>query len=476
MKQGMLPFVVEVCAGAEQVTGRAGLLTVAETWRALGMLRDTPQHLEVRRRRRGASDADKIEDIVLLLASGGECVDDINVLRADGGFCRLLGRRLSSADALLNFLYAFHDDRLIERAQKARAPDQKAYIPEENEALQGLGDLRATLVRRVATHVRCTRATLDHDATIQESHKQQAQWHYKGGRGYQPVAVYWAELDQAVADQYRDGNVPAAMGNLPIIQRAFSVLPKTVTQYAFRADSACYEEVVLKWLADEKRQGGPQGEIAFTISADMGEDLRAICARTAEAEWVLVDDRVEETVACADVEFTPGDWPKNAQPLRYVAVRIRKKQGLLFAAGSDTKYLSVVSNRWEMTACDLLRWHWKKAGTIEHLHDVTKNELGAAVPPCSRFGANAAWYRLSLLTYNVLSAMKRLALPKHLADARPKRLRFLLLTIAASFVSHSNRLIARVGAEAERIADFIGVRARLLQLARSPPVVASGGT
>ncbi len=39
------------------------------------------------------------------------------------------------------------------------------------------------------------------------------------------------------------------------------------------------------------------------------------------------------------------------------------------------------------------------------MHDVTKNELGAAVPPCGRFGANAAWYRLSLLTYNVLSAL-----------------------------------------------------------------------
>jgi hypothetical protein len=45
-----------------------------------------------------------------------------------------------------------------------------------------------------------------------------------------------------------------------------------------------------------------------------------------------------------------------------------------------------------------LRWRWQKAGTIEVVYDVTENELGAAVPPCGRFGANAAWYRLSLLT------------------------------------------------------------------------------
>jgi len=54
-------------------------------------------------------------------------------------------------------------------------------------------------------------AMLDHDATIQESHKSQAMAHYKGGVGYQPVAVYWAEQDLVIADEYRDGNVPAGM-------------------------------------------------------------------------------------------------------------------------------------------------------------------------------------------------------------------------------------------------------------------------
>jgi hypothetical protein len=65
----------------------------------------------------------------------------------------------------------------------------------------------------------------------------------------------------------------------------------------------------------------------------------------------------------------------------------------------------VVTNRAGKLA-ELIRWHWQKAGTIELVHAVTKNEVGAAVPPCGRFGANAAWYRLSLLTYNVPSASR----------------------------------------------------------------------
>src|SRR5271157_3154671 len=137
-----------------------------------------------------------------------------------------------------------------------------------------------------------------------------------------------------------------------------------------------------------------------------------------------------------------------AEPLRYIALRLRKKQGQLFASGADTKYLALVSNRWALPPAALLRWHWQKAGTIEHVHDVTKNELGAAVPPCGRFGANAAWYRLSLLAYNILSAMKSLVLPATLSAARPKRLRFAVFTLAGRLISHAGKLVLQISAAA----------------------------
>ena len=133
--------------------------------------------------------------------------------------------------------------------------------------------------------------------------------------------------------------------------------------------------------------------------------------------------------------------------------------------------LAVVSHRWALAPAALFRWHWQKAGTIELVHDVTKNELGAAVPPCGRFGANAAWYRLRLLTYNVLSALKSLALPPHLSTARPKRLRFALFTLPGRLVTHAGRLLLRISAEAERLVGLIAARTRLATLR---PPAASG--
>ena len=397
---------------------------------------------------------------MLLLAAGGTCVDDIAGLRADAGLERLLGRRLPGADTLRQFLYACHDAELITAAQAQRRPDQVAYIPAENAPLQGLARVNTALVQRVAGQGRGTRATVDHDATIQESEKRAALAHYQGGRGYQPAALYWVEQDLVVADEYRDGNVPAAMDNLRLIQRGFQQLPATITEYFFRADSACYDERVLQWLADPQRPGGPRGPIGFTISADMTEPLHARCVAVPEAEWALLEERPAETVRCAEVECTPGDWPKAAWPLRYLVLQIRKTQGQLFAAGYDTKYLAVVTNRAGASA-ELIRWHWQKAGTIEAVHDVTKNELGAAVPPCGRFGANAAWYRLSLLTYNVLSALKSLALPAALSAARPKRLRFVLFTLAGRLLTHAGQLILRISADAERLVELVAARTRL---------------
>jgi hypothetical protein len=469
MSHGLLPYTVETVPDLEGLTSRAGLPLVLETLRALGLPRVIRAQVHIRERQSGYTETEKIEALVVLLAGGGDCLDDIAVLQADGGLGRLLERQLPSADTLRHFLYACHDEQLIAAAQAQRPAGQVAYIPAENAALQGLARVNTALVHRVAAAGRSTTATLDHDATLQESHKREARPHYQGGRGYQPTAVYWVEQDLVVADEYRDGNVGAGMATLPLIQRAFANLPPSVTTYFVRADTACYNESTLKWLADPARPGGPQGPIGFTIGADMTKDLHAVCAAAPEARWTLFEERPDETVHCTEVEFTPGDWPRHAQPLRYVALRIRKKQGQLFASGAATKYLAIVSNRWDLAASQLLRWHWQKAGTIELVHAITKNELGAAVPPCGRFGANAAWYRLSLLTYNVLSALKSLALPPSLSTARPKRLRFTLFTLAGRLVTHARQLVLRVSAAAERCAGLIAARARLALIAQALP-------
>jgi hypothetical protein len=92
---------------------------------------------------------------------------------------------------------------------------------------------------------------------------------------------------------------------------------------------------------------------------------------------------------------------------------------------------------------DLIRWHRGKAGTIEHAHDVLMNELAGAALPSQKFGANAAWLRLNVIPYNLLSAYKRVGLPGEFQTARPKRLRFLLLNTVGKVVRHARETLLR---------------------------------
>ena len=85
----------------------------------------------------------------------------------------------------------------------------------------------------------------------------------------------------------------------------------------------------------------------------------------------------------------------------------------------------------------MLSWQSESCGSVEKVHDVVKNDLAGGVMPCGRYYANAAWWRLNCLCYNVISVMKRKALPSNFWPVRMKALRFHLIGVAGKVVSHA---------------------------------------
>jgi hypothetical protein len=127
--------------------------------------------------------------------------------------------------------------------------------------LQGLTAASRRLVAFLQERRPQATATIDLDATILESHKQSAKSTYDGRRGYQPVIALWAEQDVVLADEFRDGNVPAGTGNQRLIERAVADLPPGIGRILVRADSAAYEQGLLRWL-----EAAGHG---YAVSADM---------------------------------------------------------------------------------------------------------------------------------------------------------------------------------------------------------------
>ncbi len=304
-------------------------------------------------------------------------------------------------------------------------------------AVTALQEVQSGLVRRIAQLYEKQGqpqkiATVDQDATLIESHKAAAYCHYEDGKGYQPMVAVWAEPDLVLADEFRDGNVPAKQAPLPCAKLAFAALPETIKARYFRGDSACHENELLDWLKHPDREKEPGGRIGFAVTAFNSEALAQALRKIKEADWKTFGKEDDGTLRqWAEVDFVPGEKyeRKDSQPLRYVGLRLLKPQGVLFKDGTDRHFHAVVTNQ-KIDGGRLLDWHREKAGTVEHTHDEVKNELGGGHLPSQRFGVNSVWFKISLLTYNIISAIKGLCLEGEERTARMKKLRLLLIHVA----------------------------------------------
>jgi hypothetical protein len=424
----------------DQVTPHAGSALLIDLGRRSGVIGAAEQHLPVKKSPKGLRQGELVEAFVLLSALGGECLDDFDHLRRDRGLAALLGYDLPAASTARQWLdRSFHDPAIV-----TDRPTQGSFIPPESAGLAGL---RAVIQHSVRTYVAAVRpgpaVTLDVDAHLVESSKRSALPTYEGYRGYQPLLVAWAESGLVLADEFRDGNVPAASGIKELVDEAYAALPARLDgeswRVSVRSDSAAYEQKVLDhWQGRGWR---------FAVSADLSRQLRdAIVALSADAWQPWAEELGGFVREWAEVPFVPSRAAekRDTQPYRYLAIRVRGLQGVLFGDGASVKHFAVVTNDWETAGRALLEWQRGKAGTIEHVNYILKNELAAGVYPSDKFGANAAWLRLQVLTHNLLELLKATALDGEYRSARPKRLRFAIFAQFGRVVRHARQQIVRL--------------------------------
>src|SRR5207253_10337467 len=128
--------------------------------------------------------------------------------------------------------------------------------------------------------------------------------------------------------------------------------------------------------------------------ADMSPQLAECITALPQDHWRADREEAEAIREWAEVNYLPSDgiWNKDAvSPRRYLAIRIRPRQGELLRDGNRVRHFCIVTNRSDPQAgsgLELIRWHRHKAGTIEHAHDVLMNELAGAALPSQKFGAN----------------------------------------------------------------------------------------
>jgi hypothetical protein len=108
------------------------------------------------------------------------------------------------------------------------------------------------------------------------------------------------------------------------------------------------------------------------------------------------------------------------------------------------KLFGLVTNR-KGSGEAVIWWLRERCGASEEVHSALKSDLAGGQMPSGLFGANAAWWALAILAFNLNAALKRLALHEDWATKRMKALRFHLIGLPGRVVGHARKLIIRLG-------------------------------
>ncbi len=340
MKRPRETLGVKVVGGLrEAATAWAGASLLVDLFRRLELSGAADRVLPAKGSAKGLKPGQMVESFVLLSALGGDCIDDMKRLRDDAGLGAMLDYQPPAPETARQWLDRFHDESLM-----AVKPLQGSFIPAESKALGGLREVnRRAIVSYVQAAGPGNDVTLDVDAQLIETRKSNARFCYEGYKAFQPIEVSWAETMLVLADELRDGNVPAGKDIERVVDEAFAMLPAGEWHVKVRSDSAAYDQKVL-----DHWNGLGWG---FAVSADMSVQLRREIERLPAHAWQLwklgKDGVVREW---AEVPYVPGrDYEaKESRPYRYLAVRIRRQQGELFADGVSVRHFAVVTNLWDM--------------------------------------------------------------------------------------------------------------------------------
>jgi hypothetical protein len=501
MAQGVLGFQYESDRSNSGLTALGGLPVYMDMVKQSGLARAIRRHIRVAGPQ-GWLDLQMTLAVVFLNLAGGDCVEDLERLEQDDGFASVLRsierellsrlerrslknrwrrerqRAVPSPSSLSAWLERFHDPAV------PKAVAGTAFIPVVTEALRGVWDANRALLGFIQSNRPATTATLDMDATLVPTHKRDALYCYKKFKAYQPLNCWWAEQGTMLYSEFRDGNVPAGHEQLRVMTDCLRYLPDSVTKVSLRSDTAGYQEELLLYCGEGK---DPRfGVIDFAIGADVTEAFRAAVLQTKETEWKplirMFEGKPRQTdQEWAEVCFVPNwaGYSKNRADYRFLAIREPLRQLALgdqaelpfptqvFGSKGTYKLFGLVTNKKD-SGEQVIGWLRERCGKSEEVHSVMKSDLAGGQLPSGLFGANAAWWALTILAHNLNAAVKQLALGKNWATKRMKALRFHLIALPGRVVHHARKLIIRLGAGAEALKTIVDARQAIQALPCGP--------
>jgi hypothetical protein len=404
IKQTVLPFKLEVTK--DLITPHAGLALLGEFAVGLGILKALDKNLPAPGSGAGYRASEHTLPLLLMLNGGGRSLEDLRQIRDDKGLREVLGlNRMPSSDATGDWM---------------RRGGVKGSI-------EGLAAVNRKALKRGLKYDGIKGYTLDIDATGIEAEKESARMTYKGYPGYMPMVGHLAENGLILGDEFRQGNEAPASGNLKFIKYCRKQLPEGSHIKAFRADSAAYQAEIINYC--------DANGIEYAIGADLDQAVVRQIKSLGSSDWkVYQNGFIAETVHCMN---------KTRKAFRLVVIR-RPVQGGLFGETDETeKFTAIATNRTEDVE-QVVQWYNQRGQCSENRIKELKIGFGMERMPCGQFEANAVFFRIGVLAYNVgrLFVLKTLDSSWHRHQVQT--LRWKLYETAGKIVFHGRGVWLRV--------------------------------
>ena len=409
LPQLILPIKME--RSSERLTSLSGLVVLEELARAKGLWDRLDEVMQGPQSGRGYQPSEFVQPLVWMLHAGGRRLEDLRELRAEGEVLEKLGlRAVPDAGTVGDWLRRQGQAGVAAVREVNRELVQEALRQEPEEVI------------------------LDVDATEIEAEKAEAAWTYHKVKGYMPLMAYVNGI--CVGHQFRAGNESPGAGILEFTQSCEAPLPPGKRIY-FRSDSAAYQAQVINYYSQPGR--------SFTITADLDAAVRREIANLRETAWTPY--RTRDGIATdREIAETVHTMNGTEQAFRLIVLRWANPQPDLFEAGRYC-YHAVASNRQE-AAMEVI-WKHNERGNSENWHKELKIGFAMEQVPCGQFDANALYYAIGVLAYNLGQLLQRQVLPEPYRTVTAGRLRWKLYRLAGKLVRHARSWVLQIKVDAE---------------------------
>jgi hypothetical protein len=402
----------------ELLTSRGGLLAIATLMQKLNLTKLMDKHFVLPKSNRGFNPSEFLNSLILMQHEGGIRLDDLKYIKEDEAITKLLGlKNIPQPDSVGDWL----------RRTGTSGVNAISLINKE------LSRIALKQIKEV---------TLDIDASEIISNKKEAKKTYKFNQGYMPMIGHIAEINHVIETDFREGNTSPKTKNLEFIKKCENNLPDGVKVKYLRIDCAGYQKSIIKYCDKEK--------IHFAIRAIMSKKLRKYFNALDESQWdPVVKSNGNESNMCS--HRTTHHISDYKEPFTLIIQRTPKsgQQQLDLNENSDEfetsgyTYRAIATSLDSMSDSEIINWYGARAEKSENKIKELMLDFGGAHMPCGQFQANALYFAICTLSYN-LFVMLRNHLPEEFKKSRAKAVRLRVYAMAAKLIKHSRQYILKL--------------------------------